>query len=72
MDSDELQPEPTTLEPEVVWLFGRNRYAFLVHRGAYYSTVRWDEESILYEEEIENNDYEFWSERAIEFESDPD
>lgn len=72
MDSDELLPEPTTFEPEVVWLIGHKRYAFLVHRGAYYSTVRWEEKGILYEEEVENNDYEFWSERAIEIEPDTD
>lgn len=85
MDSEKNQAdqpsnnEPTTsndidsgFEPEVVWLLGAKRWAFLVSRGAYYSRVRWEENGTLFEETVENADYEFWIERAIEFEPDAD
>lgn len=62
----------TTNEREVVWLKHHRHYAYLVHRGAYYSEVEWAENLILHKETVENDDYEFWEERAIDFESDTD
>lgn len=58
------------IENEVVWLREKGRFAFLVHRGAFFSTVKWFDEGIEYEDDIENDDYEFWEERSIEFEPD--
>lgn len=55
---------------EVVWLFDRRHYAFLVWRQAYYSKVTWIENDEWVTEVIENDGYEFWRERAIDFESE--
>jgi hypothetical protein len=59
---------------EIVWLTDRfpGRWAALVSRGTYYSTVVWAEEGVEYEDTIENTDYEFLEDRAIEFEPDSD
>lgn len=56
---------------EVVWLSELRRFAFLVSRGAFYSTVyipkdTGKDDTIV----VENDDYELWEERAIEYESD--
>lgn len=58
------------MEDEVVWLKSQRRFAFLISRGAWFSVVSWREDDIEYEDTVENDDYEFWRERAIEFESD--
>lgn len=58
------------VDEEVVWLKTQRRWAFLVSRGAWYSVVHWRENDIDYEDTVENDDYEFWTERAIEFNSD--
>lgn len=59
-----------TVEREIVWLKERRHYATLIYRGTYYSVVSWFEDAIEYEDTIENDDYEFFEERAIEFDSD--
>lgn len=56
--------------PEVVWLIYEKHFAFLIHRGAYYSNIEYVRDGKWYEEDIENNEYEFWEERAIDYESE--
>jgi hypothetical protein len=51
---------------EVVWLKEDRGFAFLIKRNAFYSTVLYLGEEI----EVENDDYEYWSERSIDYESD--
>jgi hypothetical protein len=55
---------------EVVWLTESRTFAFLEHRGAHVSTVFWLADEVAIFEIVENNEYVFWKERAIEFESD--
>ena len=46
---------------EVVWLKEKRRLGFLVHRGAYYSIIRYREShSEEHYELIENDEYEFY------------
>ena len=56
---------------EVVWLYDERCFAILVHRGAYYSEVyipgSEHAEDII---EVSNDDYDFWEERAIDYEPD--
>lgn len=61
-----------TIEREIVWLKNRRQYAYLVRRGAYFSDVEWTEDGIIYNDTVENDDYEFWEERAIDFDADAD
>lgn len=58
-------PMPPT---EVVWLLEKRRYALLLNMGAYYSQVLWTENGIDYEDLIPNDEWEFWEERAIDYE----
>lgn len=51
---------------EQVWLKTHHRWAVLISRGAYFSHVCWVEDSIEYEDYVENDDYDFWEERAIQ------
>ncbi len=57
---------------EQVWLKTHNVWAVLISRGAYYSHVVWSNDGVEYEDYVENDDYDFWTERAFEFESDDD
>jgi hypothetical protein len=52
---------------EVVWLHEYRCFAFLVFRGAFFSTVNLPGQGRLI---VENDDYDLWEERAIEYESD--
>jgi hypothetical protein len=52
---------------EVVWLHEYRTFAFLQHRGTFFSTVNLPGEGELV---IENDDYDLWDERAIEYESE--
>lgn len=57
------------MELDIIWLIEQRRFAFLVSRNAFYSMVSYDptgRESF----EVDNDDYEYWEERAIEYESD--
>lgn len=55
---------------EVVWLKEQRRFGILVQWNAHYSIVSYREDGVDYEVEIENDDYDLWSERAIDYESD--
>ncbi len=56
---------------EVVWLKNHRFYAFLEERHAYMSIVYWyDELGEVKTMWVENSDYEFFEERAIEFTTD--
>lgn len=52
---------------EVVWLHEYRTFAFLVSRGAYISFVTVDGKEVF---EVENDDYDFWEERAIDYDTD--
>lgn len=56
---------------EVVWLNEYRRFAFLVSRNAYYSVVSFNPNGLGCFI-IDNDDYELWEERAIDYESDDD
>lgn len=58
------------MDDEVVWLKEDRRFAFLVSRDAYYSIVRYTAGGIDYEVQVENDDYDLWEERAIDYESE--
>ena len=56
------------MDKEIVWLLEPyNCYAVVIERGAYYSLVEIPEEGQVM---VEPDDFEEWSERAIEFESE--
>lgn len=55
---------------EVVWLLEENTYAILVRLGAYTSRVKYLKDGAWVEDEVWNDDYEFWQERAIEYEQE--
>lgn len=58
------------MEDEIVWLLAPwSCYAVMVERGAYVSLVEIPEQGRL---AVENDDFEEWRERAIDFESDED
>lgn len=54
---------------EIVWLVEQRRFAWLISRNAYYSVVSYSPESLACFV-VDNDDYELWEERAIEYESD--
>jgi len=62
------------MKGELVWLqrdgSTPGRWVALVHRGAFYSKVIWSEDGIEYEDTVENDDYEFLEDRAVNFEPD--
>lgn len=59
------------MENEVVWLKELRRFGFLRHRDAFYSTVlTWSDDGIWEEVLVENDDYDLWEERAIDYEQD--
>lgn len=51
---------------EVVWLHDERTYAFLIHRGAYFSTVVYSRDGVDYEVIVENDEYTIWEEWAID------
>lgn len=53
---------------EVVWLHEQRRFAFLVSRNAYFSVVSYSQDGGGFI--VDNDDYELWEERAIDYESD--
>jgi len=55
---------------EVVWLSEERHFAFLGHRDAYFSVVYWFENGERITMIVENDEYELWEERAIDYESD--
>lgn len=57
---------------EIVWLTLRRHYAFLVRRGAYFSEVAFTREGIEHRLDIENDEYELWEDRAIDYDTDSD
>ena len=56
--------------PEVVWLTEDRMFAWLINRGAHYSLVKFERDGHEFTALIENDEYEFWEERAIDYESD--
>lgn len=58
------------MDDEIVWLKEERRPAILVSRGAFFSVIRYITNGIEYEVDVENDDYEFWEERAFDFESE--
>lgn len=59
-----------TRDLRVVWLLEDRHFAFLLHRGAYYSTVTYTRDGTDYEVVIENDDYEEWEDHALDYEQD--
>lgn len=58
---------------EVVWLHEFRRFAFLLKRDAYHSLVVMQNDAGESEQlVVENDDYDLWEERAIDYESDDD
>jgi len=57
-------------EWDIVWLFEYRTYAYLVTRNAYSSIVRFTHDGEEREEEVLNDDYEFFEEHSIDFEQD--
>ena len=57
------------LNDEIVWLLEDRTFAFLVNMGAYYSIINRTGQAGN-EELIENKEFELWSERSIEYESE--
>ena len=56
------------MDDEIVWLHApHNCWAIVVARGAYYTSVEIPGEGKVL---VENDDFDEWSERAVEFESD--
>ena len=58
------------MDDEVVWLTELRRFAFLVRRDAFFSTVKFTKDGRVYV--VDNDCYELWEERAIDYESDDD
>lgn len=54
------------MEHDVIWLLDHRRFAFLISRHAHYSIVRVDDQ--LWQ--VLNDDYEYWEERAFEYEEE--
>lgn len=57
-------------EPEIVWLTEVRTYAFLIKRNAFDSLVRYVHDGIEFEVWIENDEYVFREDHAIEYESE--
>lgn len=58
---------------EVVWLHEYRRFGFLTRRYAYISLVTMQIEGGEWQQvEVDNDDYDLWEERAIDYESDDD
>lgn len=56
---------------EVVWLHEYRRFAFLLRRNTYDSLVLLQlEDGTWGQTWVENDDYDLWEERAIDYESD--
>jgi hypothetical protein len=58
------------MEDEVIWYGEERCYAFLVSRHAFFSIIRYTKDGYEYVVAVENDDYDLWEERAIEFETD--
>lgn len=53
---------------EVVWLHEYRRHGFLVTRNAWVSLVKYQNDDLEWVEEyILNDDYDFWEDRATEY-----
>ncbi len=57
-------------QTEWVWIYDERLYGELVHYGATYSLVRYEKMGHVWEEWLENDDFELRSERAFEYEQD--
>lgn len=57
---------------EFVWIEEERTYGLLVHYGATHSLVRYESDGVEIEEWLENDDFEFRSERAFEYEQEDD
>lgn len=55
---------------EYVWIFEERVYGVLLNYGAAVSLVRYESNGLEYEEWLDNDDFEFRSERAFEYEQD--
>lgn len=55
---------------EIVWLTEERTYAYLVRRNAFFSLVRYSRGGIDYEIEIENDEYVFREDHAVDYESE--
>lgn len=55
---------------EWVWLYDEQAYGVVLKYGATHSLIRYESVGHIWEEWIENDDFEFRSERAIEYEQD--
>lgn len=58
------------MEPEVIWLDDLRRFGFLNVRNSTHSLVTYQTETGWTTEWVENDDYDLWEERAIDFESE--
>lgn len=57
-------------DDEIVWLIELRTFGILVSRGAFYSVVRFTRDQTDYEVQIDNDDYEFWEEHSIDYETE--
>jgi hypothetical protein len=58
---------------EVVWLHELRRFGFLESRGTYHSIVLIQgKDGSWIGALVENDDYDFWEERAIDYDDDGD
>ncbi len=56
---------------EVVWLHEYNRFGLLVRLDAFFSIVKIQNEDGCWDfTVVDNDDYDLWEERAIDYESD--
>ncbi len=56
---------------EVVWLHEHRRFGLLLKRDAYQSIIFMQiSETEWVQDLVENDDYDLWEERAIDYESD--
>lgn len=58
--------------PEVVWLTEERTYGVLILMGAHFSVIRYYRNGVGHDMLIENEEYEFWEDRAIEYGTDDD
>lgn len=53
-------------EDEIIWMTDERTFAILLARGAWFSMVRYSKNGIIYEVLIENDEYIFREDHAIE------
>lgn len=53
---------------QFIWLFEERTFGVLIEMGAYFSRVRYVHGGIDYDIYVENDEFEFWEDHAIEYE----